>query len=286
MLAGPPFPPLLPDLQPRQLSRSRPITPAPPSLRHLRVIPKQPTKRRRRGQGTSSRDNAVPRNIKPKESHIYAAPASPQSDQTQLRISSPQLPGVLVESSITADKPDSQLTSDTAEDTQAPSTTPTASQSSNESPNEIKIHRPQPIKPNAKYPPIGLAATTSSTNSAYTPTAASGNSTSVPPDSTPTSTIRPRLLPATSAQLQPPAFRPLYIVPKPGGEGQLYQLIPMPSFPASSMTLSTTPRLALVTPRSITDKTIVVPKRRTRRCQNCNKLGCRGSQRRHLCTEK
>ncbi|KAI8583548.1 hypothetical protein K450DRAFT_221679, partial [Umbelopsis ramanniana AG] len=279
---GPNLSPLLPDSS----SRPRPIRPAPPSHRHLRVPPKQSLKRRRRGYGASSKNNTTFRSIKPKDDHTYTARSPSQADPTAAGVAlalraAQQIPGALLEPS--ANNDDGLIPTNTAEGSQRLSPTSVASQLTNESLDDNRIHRPQPIKPKTTYPPIALATTSS--NSGSTPDVAQNKPNSVPPASTTTPAIRPKLMPATTAHSQPPppALRPLVFIPTPGGEAQLYQLISVPSFPGAS-SIQSTPRLPVT--RSIINKTVVIPKRRTRRCQNCNKLGCRGSQRRHLCTEK
>ncbi|CAO3692012.1 unnamed protein product [Umbelopsis ramanniana] len=280
--------PLLPDSP----SRPRPIRPAPPSLRYLRVIPKLSPKRRRRGQGVSSRNNTTPRNIKPKDDHNYTARSPSQADQTEAAVvsqlrASQQIPEALIESSTTKNSVEDVQPTQTVEGSQSHSPASVASPLLKEPHDDNRIHRPQPIKPKTTYPPIALATTSGTSNSGSTPAVPQSNPNNVAPASTTTPNIRPKLMPATTAHSQPPpaAFRPLVLIPTPGGEGQLYQLIPVPSFHGAP-SIQSIARLPLVAPRSISNKTVVVPKRRTRRCQNCNKLGCRGSQRRHLCTEK
>lgn len=81
------------------------------------------------------------------------------------------------------------------------------------------------------------------------------------------------------SQVPAPFTGPFYLVPTPGSNG-VYQLVPA-SAPNSA------PPVALSKGTDSTSNTLlVIPKRRTRRCQLCKRFGCRGSQRRHLCTAK
>ncbi|CAO3673436.1 unnamed protein product [Umbelopsis vinacea] len=81
------------------------------------------------------------------------------------------------------------------------------------------------------------------------------------------------------SQVPAPFTGPFYLVPTPGSNG-VYQLVPA-SAPNSA------PPVALSKGTESTSNTLlVIPKRRTRRCQLCKRFGCRGSQRRHLCTAK
>ncbi|GAB5590294.1 hypothetical protein Unana1_05194 [Umbelopsis nana] len=139
--------------------------------------------------------------------------------------------------------------------TESTSSTPSPAQASDQS------TLPQASTKPPQYPPIRPASST---------TPAPITVSNLAPGQTSLNSAAP------SSQTPASFTGPFYLVPTPGSNG-VYQLIPAPFSgpPVPIPKLGTTP-----------SKALIVPKRRTRRCQLCNRFGCRGSQRRHLCTAK